>query len=78
MAQFGVAEPGIRQNEPWRPGDVLTNFVWEDAPDCEALEGRSRADIVGASQSRARAAGRNGAPVPRTSDPAAAAEVEWV
>ena len=73
MAQFGVAEPGIGQNEPWRPGAVLTNFVWEDAPDCEALEGRSRADIVGAPQSRARAAGRNGVPVPRTSDPAAAA-----
>ena len=40
---------------------------------CEALEGRSRADIVGAPQSRAHAAGRNGAPVPRTSDPTAAA-----
>jgi alpha-ketoglutarate-dependent taurine dioxygenase len=74
FGMFGVAPPGLGQNRPWRPDQVLTNFVWERAERCVELEGRCREEISAAAAAVAAvptvtAAGRNGQPIPRTKRP---------
>jgi hypothetical protein len=69
---FGVAPPGLGQNRPWRPDQVLTNFVWERAERCVELEGRCREEISAAAAAVAAVptvVGRNGQPIPRTKRP---------